>query len=742
MKEDNFSAANRPVTVLILALQADEAGLDHYLEYLSQRTISNDRILCTVGYQLPMTDFWSQMGWQLLSIEASDDRAWSATLFKCNSHERDLIVIRAGTLVPKEWDLRLAALLPTNVQNLALSPLGTKQPVFSAFLPQISTRKLKLDVDEVNDWLAVRSSGCLFDTPAISGSCCLFRGTVWSDSSISHTDSDWLAAALEQGAMLLGTDEIYCDDHEVDGSTINSPRYQKEVEGFESRHVLTGLRHALTDLASRGERPEMVPSPSPVQLHVTHSWGGGLGRWVEDFVSADQQRHNLVLRSIGVIGVSAQRLSLYRGASMDVPIQSWVLATPILSTVIRHYEYQNVLSEIIREFGIEAIIVSSFIGHSLDILRTGLPTVVSVHDFYPYCPALVATFGQPCHVCDEARLKQCHTENSENRFFDSVDSEYQQVVRRQYVADIHKARAHLIFPTHQTRAQLIGLAPDLAQCPFSVIGHGLGKGLNRSLSNLRQQPILINPENERLRIVALGSLNSHKGRSLFEKVVDNLESITDIFLLGCGDDGKPYNNRPHVTVIPRYEREMLAAKLQEIQPDLGLLMSTVPETFSYTLSELQAAGIPTLATQLGAFAERITHEVDGFLVKPEAKALCMMIDSLSKNRALLAQVKRNLRQQPLTDASDMVAAYEALLPLPAINISRWRCRKARMDFDINDHHQQVGPVLYIDTQATFRTVLVEFIEYTAGKLGGTNRLPRWLRRPSNKGLRWLARLLQ
>lgn len=735
---------NRPTTVLILALPGDEAHLDHYVAYLSERTVTDDRRLCTVGYRPAVTEGWRQAGWRLLPIDAAEDGALAAAVSACYSHTHDLIVIRVGTLVPEQWDLRLAALVPTDALNLALSPLGTKPPVFSAFLPEARARDLMLDVDQINDWLAVQSAGRLFDVPSLSGSCNLFRGSVWADlSKLSNGDHDrdWLSAGLQRGALLLGTDGLYCDDRGQAGPVIESPRYHAEVEGFESRHVLTGLRHALTDLATRGERPLSVPAPKPVQLHVSHCWGGGLGRWVEDFVDADSQRHNLVLRSIGVIGTSAQRLSLYRTAAMDVPIRSWVLATPILATSIRHREYQAVLAEIVRDFGVEAIVVSSFIGQSLDILRTGLPTIVSVHDFYPYCPALVATFDTPCLSCDGARLAQCHAENPENRFFDTVDSDYQQALRAQYLADIRAAGAHLVFPTRQLRTQLVSLAPDLADCPFSVIGHGLGGRLIEQLVGLRTQ---LSPgvSGDRLRLVVLGSLTPHKGRALFDAVVDTLAATTDIYLLGCGDDGQPYRNRSHVTVIPRYERSELADRLGEIDPDLGLLLSVVPETFSYTLSELQTAGIPVLATRLGAFAERITPEVDGFLVEPDAASLCASIESLSRDRHRLAQVAANLCRQPQADAATMVAGYAALLPLPAINASRWRHRRALLGSCISDRHQRVGSVLYIDAQAKFRDVLVDFLHYAASKLGGTDRLPAGVRQPMGGSLRWLAQRLR
>jgi hypothetical protein len=45
--------------------------------------------------------------------------------------------------------------------------------------------------------------------------------------------------------------------------------------------------------------------------------------------------------------------------------------------------------------------------------------------------------------------------------------------------------------------------------------------------------------------------------------------------------------------------------LDEAQPDVIWLATPVPETFSFTLSEAMTAGLPIVASDLGAFSERL-----------------------------------------------------------------------------------------------------------------------------------------
>jgi hypothetical protein len=130
-------------------------------------------------------------------------------------------------------------------------------------------------------------------------------------------------------------------------------------------------------------------------LHITHSWGGGVAQWVESFITAgmdntakstnDNARagRNFQLRSEGPqYGMGAgQRLSLYAGNELKAPIASWWLSPAIQSLTGGHSHYREVLAWVCRRHGIGRLIVSSLVGHSLDALRTGLPTVQVLHDF-------------------------------------------------------------------------------------------------------------------------------------------------------------------------------------------------------------------------------------------------------------------------------------------------------------------------------------------------------------------------
>jgi len=109
--------------------------------------------------------------------------------------------------------------------------------------------------------------------------------------------------------------------------------------------------------------------------------------------------------------------------------------------------------------------------------------------------------------------------------------------------------------------------------------------------------------------------------------------------------------------------------------DVAILPSYA-EGLPYALLESMAAGIPVLATPVGAIPDVVTHGIHGLLVKPrDGMAIAEAIASLSRDRERLAWMSRACRRRVMAAFSiDRVAAelathYEALaggVPLPPV----------------------------------------------------------------------------
>lgn len=402
--------------------------------------------------------------------------------------------------------------------------------------------------------------------------------------------------------------------------------------------------------------PRIQPLRKPVILHITHSWGGGVARWVEDYCRHDEHHTHLVLQSRGFWKNKqyGTQLTLHQLQPDGPQLSEWWLTPGIFSTEIRNPQYQEILDDIQRCYRVSRVLVSSLIGHSLDALRCPLPTIQVLHDYYPAWPLLsVAPGGNDPERIDLARSLN-ETPPDQHEFADR-DSRDWQVLTRSWMYHLRHPRVRMVAPTDAARRQLQAICPDAQRANISIIGHGLRDWQEGLSADIQSPPT---GQDRPLRALVLGRLQQGKGRDLLLGALPNLNSRVHITALGCGKEGRVLLGHSNVDVIMQYDWHKLPALIGRIQPDVALLLSTVPETFSYTLSELQALNVPVIATRNGSFAERIEHGVTGLLVEPDSKALAELLSSLADNAIVLDQLRQRVQSLRPDDMQQMLSAYE------------------------------------------------------------------------------------
>lgn len=423
--------------------------------------------------------------------------------------------------------------------------------------------------------------------------------------------------------------------------------------------LLDALRERVTAAADADGVPAMPGLDArPVLLHVLHGWGGGAERWVRDFAAADTQAHHLVLIARGSFARRrhGEWLELHDGRLSGVPLRRYPLPRPIADTAFADDAYRALLAGIVREHSVDAVIVSSLIGHSLDALRSGLPTYAIVHDHYPFWPLLHRDFGDPALPFDAAQRSADLAAAGSDYEFARRDPSHWQRLRDETAAALRVAQAVLIAPTRSALANQLRLAPELRGLPADVIAHGLAPWPAPA-------PLPVPPHRERLRLLVPGRIRKGKGAELLAAALPRLREHAELFLFGAGADAHALFGERDVHVLLDYRRDELPGLLARVQPDAALLLPTVAETFSYTLSELRSLGLPVLATRIGALAERIEEGVDGLLVAADADALVARIAALRADRTPLAAVRSALAQHAEPTPADAARRYHAVLQL-------------------------------------------------------------------------------
>lgn len=405
----------------------------------------------------------------------------------------------------------------------------------------------------------------------------------------------------------------------------------------------TGDGAALSALRARIETLGDVVPPwigldgRPVVLHVLHGWGGGAQRFVADLAKADMQRHHLVLiaRSLPERHLTGVSLDLHLDPDSP-PLRSFPFDAPVEASVESSPEARSALHRVLRDYSVAQIVVSSLIGHSLDALRTGLPTVIACHDYYPLWPALHDAFDDADKDFSPdalaAPLAKDRLFKPHGGSFTETRADAWRKLREAYVAALLQAKAPLVAPSHGVLRNLARIEPRLASLPAHVIPHGLAPWPG-------PVPAWQPPARDGLRVLIAGRINDAKGSELLDALLPQLDPRIELVLVGCGAAGMNYFGRPRVHVLLDYRREELPSLVARFAPDLALLPSTVPETYSYMLSELWSLRVPVLSPRLGALAERIEDGVTGLLAAPDAKAIAERLNGLLHDRSTLERLR-------------------------------------------------------------------------------------------------------
>jgi len=408
----------------------------------------------------------------------------------------------------------------------------------------------------------------------------------------------------------------------------------------------------------------LPPNPGadkPATLHITHSWGGGVAQWLKSFIETDRHQRHFQLRSEGPQSGRGygQKISLYVGNELRCPIASWWLSPPIQSVTDKHSGYQKAFTEVLNRFGVGRVFVSSLVGHSLDVLRSGLPTLQILHDNFPVWP-LLSVHPQPyLQTPDAPNLELALGEHRKHREFPDKNAQAWSQIRDDYIKTINEFNVKIAAPGQSVLELQNQLEPTFKTLAAEIIPHGFPV-----MDNL--QAILPRARKDgRLRLVILGRMQTGKGQQLLSRALPELAKHVQVYLLGTGRSGQKFFGVPGVDVILEYERDKLASLLTTIGPDFAALLSVVPETFSFTLSELQQLHIPTMATRVGSFPGRIEHGKTGWLIDTDSQALVEQVIALCDAPDQIETVRANLPKIKPNTLEDMLEAYNGLCPLPA-----------------------------------------------------------------------------
>ena len=268
------------------------------------------------------------------------------------------------------------------------------------------------------------------------------------------------------------------------------------------------------------------------------------------------------------------------------------------------------LAMVLKSAGVTRVHIHHLMSMDVDVRalvhRLGVPFDVTVHDYFAICPQvylLPLPHGAYCHEPGIATCNACIADRPSHGSGDIVSwrrsNAWQFLEAKRVICpseDVHKRLARHGVARH---AVVVPHEPVTAG-PWPLSPSTPGKG-------------------RALRVAVLGVLSNHKGAAAVMTLASAANPAElSIQVIGHAETELPGPLANRIAVTGEYEGADLRALLAKVKPHVVWFPGQCPETYSYTLTTAIDAGLPIVATRIGAFPERLEGRPLTWLVDPEA----------------------------------------------------------------------------------------------------------------------------
>ncbi|MCB8875729.1 glycosyltransferase [Acidisoma silvae] len=332
-------------------------------------------------------------------------------------------------------------------------------------------------------------------------------------------------------------------------------------------------------------------------LFVTHNREGGVQRHV--LMRARQAEEEGFLALILKPGRDRAGAALCR-------IETPSLALPNLTFAA--FAAPSLLADFLASCRLDSIELHHFIGHEpatiAMVMALGPPFDLHLHDYAWFCPRITLT-AQGNHYCGEPDLATCDTCVRDRG--SALDRDITPAALIDWSRAIFTRARVVIAPTADTAARFQRRFPVKPQVlPWE-----------RDLAHLHDRPVARCAPGKIRKVCVAGAIGYEKGYQILLDCarLAQAEDLPILFqIVGFTCDDARLLETGRVTITGRYEENEAVALMQAQQSDLAFLPALWPETWSYVLSQLWQAGLPVVAFDIGAPAERIRQHGGGVLL--------------------------------------------------------------------------------------------------------------------------------
>ncbi|TWH02325.1 Lipopolysaccharide biosynthesis protein [Ochrobactrum sp. J50] len=329
-------------------------------------------------------------------------------------------------------------------------------------------------------------------------------------------------------------------------------------------------------------------------IMVSHNWGGGVERHINDMAA--------LLRDSGVVVLS---LRINPGDGSKGVIYEMLPEKTVEIASFSLQDDPSVLSEILTGLSTRLVHVhhvadlpSQFTDWLMLVCsHAGIEYDVTLHDYFFICPRvhLVSSGGGYCGepnapLCNECiKLAGYPFGATSIETWRTGSEHFLMSARQRYVPDVDVAdRMRRYFPSMNF---VVRPHPESrVNTERSIYAGNLGI------------------ETGERHILVVGHMVAHKGSSLLyecAKYARDHNIPLKFTVLGTSDRTKDFNALGNVHVIGKFHREQITEITRSIRSGIVFFPTTIPETYSYVLTEVIMAGFYPIAFDIGAIGSRL-----------------------------------------------------------------------------------------------------------------------------------------
>ena len=581
--------------------------------------------------------------------------------------KNDVLLLNSDTEVTANWleKIKTCAYQDDNIATVTpLSNNATLASVPKAFVPSVLPEGYSLDK------MAELVENCSYkeypEIPTGHGFCLFIKRDVLN--KVGYFDEESFGKGYGEESDFCyrcfnyGYRHVLCDDtyiyHKESQSFTDSKieRIKKAGEIIEKRYpsYLSRLNSWCQRKPHRyiGDNIGLhlgAVEPRPNILFIIHDWDknnlGGTTLHADDIAQTLRNKYNFHIFTKNRIGYAVYSYYEQTETKTQLPdIEEF--------KDLRYYnnEYQKLLEKIIDMFQISIIHIHHLKEHYFSVKNVinkyKLYTMISLHDYYSICPQITKLYKNKQYCgCnpDKTKCAECLRYLFKNDLdIDCWRHEWHSLL---------KSANKIIVPSESTKKEINQIYRDL---DLTVIEHGIN--IKKETSKLQIDT------NKNFNVAFVGAIGIHKGSKILEEFIKRKDwKNIKLHLFGILDSPLQKNTKFYIN-HGRYKREELKEKLKKNNIQLICLLSTVPETYSYSLSESIACGIPVLAFNIGALGERVKKSQVGWLI--DANSTCdqiiQKILEIASNPEQYTKIVDNINKTSLKTVNQMANDYHKI----------------------------------------------------------------------------------